>query len=212
MTLSQTPAPARSDLASELSAAGVPQDPGAHPYRRHGALLTTGAVLWAAGMVAFGLDPQTPLGEAGYSATSGVFQLGLLALLRVMWRSQALGTGKLAKAAITLETVLVCLAIGSTMADGIGVSDLSQPGWALLDAFWPFSMLGMFIIGIRVAIAGRWHGARRIWPLIAESWAVVTIPTLMILGPAVAAVVAPLHLLVGYATLGILVATKKPNA
>ena len=212
MTVSQTPAPARSDLAADLSPASPPGQQEAYPYRKHGALLTVGAVLWAGGMVAFGLDPQTPLGEVGYSATSGVFQLGLLALLRVMWRSQALGTGKLAKAAILFETLLVCLAIGSTIADGTGVSDLSQPGWALLDAFWPFSMLGMFIVGIRVAIAGRWHGARRIWPLIAESWALVTIPTLMVFGPAAAAVVAPLHLLVGYATLGILVATKKPGA
>ena len=28
----------------------------------------------------------------------------------------------------------------------------------MLDMFWPLSMMGMFFIGIRIAIAGRWHG------------------------------------------------------
>ena len=103
---------------------------------------------------------------------------------------------------------VVTLAIGSTIADGVGISDLNQPGWALLDAFWPFSMFGMFLIGIRIAVAGQWRGVRRFWPMVAESWAVVTIPTLIVFGPIVAQVVAPLHLLVGYAVLGVLVATK----
>jgi hypothetical protein len=179
------------------------------PYVKHGLLLSGGALTWALGMVLFGLDPQTPVGEAGYSAASGLFQLGLLALLRVLWRTNALGSGRIAKAALVIETVLVCFAIGSTLADGLGVSDLTQPGWALLDACWPFSMVGMFVIGLRIAIAGRWHGVRRFWPMIAESWALVTIPSLMIFGPAVAAVVAPLHLLVGYVVLGVLVATKR---
>ena len=108
-----------------------------------------------------------------------------------------------------METVLVTLALASTTVDGLGVSDLSQPAWALLDAFLPLSMLGMFLIGIRIAVAGRWRGARRFWPMVAESWAVVCIPTLMVAGPAVAAVVAPLHLLLGYVVLGLLVATKR---
>lgn len=209
MTVSQTPAPARSDLA--LPAPSVDEPATAHPFHPHGLLLSGGALAWAVGMVLFGLDPQTPAGEAGYSATSGLFQLGLLALLRVLWRTNALGTGRIAKAAIMVETALVTLAIGSTVADGIGVSDLSQPGWALLDACWPLSMLGMAIIGVRIAVAGRWHGVRRFWPVVAESWAPVTIGSLMIFGPSVAAVVGPLHLLVGYLVLGLLVTTKKAD-
>ena len=207
MTVSQQPAPARSDLGI-APAAPRDRDAASRPYLGQGVLLSTGAALWAIAMVLFGLDPATRAGEAGYSLASGIFQLGLLALLHVLWRTDALGSGRIAKAAIGVETVLVALAIGSTLADGIGVSDLNQPGWALLDAFWPLSMLGMFFIGVRIAIAGRWRGVRRIWPLIAESWAVVTIPTLMVLGPDAAQVVAPLHLLAGYVVLGLLVATK----
>ena len=62
----------------------------------------------------------------------------------MLWRTQAFGTGRLARFFIRLEAVLVSLAICSTFVDAIGVSDLSQPGWLALDAFWPFSMLGMF--------------------------------------------------------------------
>ncbi len=205
MTMFQTPAPARSDLAT-----ASPRESGAHsrPFVRHGLLLAGGALAWAAAMVLFGLDPQGSGPIMAYAVGSGVFQLGLLALLRVLWCTDALGSGRIAKAALVIETVLVTLAIGSTAADGIGVSDLSQPAWALLDAFWPISMLGMFFIGIRIAIAGRWRGAYRFWPLVAESWAPVTIGSLMILGPGVAAVVGPAHLLTGYAVLGLLVATK----
>ncbi len=208
MTISQQPAPARSDLTLTGSVPARASIQVRHPFRRQGYLLTAGAVTWAVSMVLFGLDPETRSGVIGYAIGSGFFQFGVLALLSVLWRTDALGAGRLAKAAVVVETVLLTLAIGSTAADGFGVSDLNQPGWALLDAFWPLSMLGMFLIGIRIAIAGRWQGVRRFWPLVAESWAVVTIPTLVVFGPAVAQVVAPLHLLVGYAALGVLVATK----
>lgn len=207
MSVSQQPAPARSDLAVAASdAAATPAV--RYPFRRHGFLLTIGSTVWADTMVLFDLDPTSRVGEIGYAFGSGLFQTGLLALLWVLWKTDALGTGKVAKTALGIETVLVTLAIGSTIADGVGISDLNQPGWALLDAFWPFSMFGMFLIGIRIAVAGQWRGVRRFWPMVAESWAVVTIPTLIVFGPIVAQVVAPLHLLVGYAVLGVLVATK----
>ena len=98
--------------------------------------------------------------------------------------------------------------MGSTSGDGLGVTDFDQIGWIVLDAFWPLSMLGMFLIGIRIAIAGRWTGVSRFWPMVAESWAVVTIPALGIFGEAVGLAVGCLHLLVGYAVLGVLVSRK----
>jgi hypothetical protein len=140
--------------------------------------------------------------------TAGVFQVGLLALLRVFWLSQALGTGRVARGALRLVSVLVLLAMCSTTADAAQVSDLSQPGWLALDLTWPLSMLGMMFLGIRIAVAGRWTGLRRAWPLVAESWAPVVIPVMVVFGRDVAQWVAPLHLLVGYAVLGVLVARK----
>ena len=55
--------------------------------------------------------------------------------------------------------------------------EYQETAWFLaLDVFWPLSMLGMAAIGIRIAIAGRWTGAARFWPLVAESWAPVCVP------------------------------------
>jgi hypothetical protein len=77
-----------------------------------------------------------------------------------------------------------------------------------LDVFWPLSMLGMFVIGIKVAVAGRWRGTLRAWPLLAETWAVVTVPTFLIVGEPVSSWVGGTHLLVGYAALGLLLARR----
>ena len=209
MTIQQTPAPARSDVVQDRPADQTP----ARPYRTHGTMLSIGASAWALSMVVLG----GVAGPAEHSESealifglgSGLFQVGLLFLLRALYRSQALGAGRVARTFLRIETVMVTLAIGSTLADAFSISDLDKVQWALLDAFWPFSMLGMFGIAIRIAIAGRWKGVSRFWPLVAESWAVVVIPTLGIFGETAAGVVAVVHLLVGYTVLGQIVARKE---
>lgn len=203
MSLSHVPAPARSDVTTATTG------PVSRPFARHGAVLAAGAFAWAATMAVVGIDPVGLADERVYSLSSGLFQVGLLCLLRVLWLTRALGAGRFARAVLRFESVLVLLAIGSTASDGLGLTDFDQIGYVLLDACWPLSMLGMFFIGIRVAIAGRWTGATRFWPMVAESWAVVVIPVLGIFGDAVAAWVAPLHLLVGYTVLGVLVSRKR---
>jgi hypothetical protein len=77
---------------------------------------------------------------------------------------------------------------------------------AALDAFWPLSMLGMFVIGVKILFAGRWKGLARIWPSIAESWAVVCVPSMVIFGEAAVRWVGSAHLVVGYAALGLILA------
>lgn len=214
MTLHSSPAPARSDLAAGPDpAAHQPADrpagPVRHPFLAHGALLSTGALLWAISILLIGIDPPSGGTEQlVFGVGSGTFQLGLLALLRVLWRTRALGPGRIARAALIVECVLVTVAIGSTLADALQLSDLTQPAWAALDAFWPLSMLGMFFIGVRIAIAGRWTGVTRFWPLVAESWAVVVLPVNGLLGAQISAFVAAAHLLIGYTVLGVLVARK----
>ncbi len=180
------------------------------PFVAHGRLLTAGAALWSASTALTGIDPgDDPVDLAVFCVGSGTFQLGLLALLRVLWLTQGLGTGRLARAFLRVEAGMVLLAICSTLADGFAVSDLSQPGWMALDAFWPCSMLGMAAIGVRVAVAGRWTGATRFWPVVAESWVLVCLPTLALFGATAAAVVSCVHLLLGYGVLGLLVARKE---
>ena len=204
MTIAHTPAPARSDI--DTASAGARE--GLRPFAVHGRMLSLGAAAWSAAILLVGQDPHDPVGLAVFGIGSGLFQVGLLFLLRALWRTRALGEGRIARAALRVETALVGLAISSTFVDAIGVSDLAQPGWAALDATWPLSMLGMFFIGIRIAIAGRWKGLSRFWPVVAESWAVVTVPALALGGEQVGQLVGAGHLLVGYLVLGVLVARK----
>ena len=203
MTVSHSPAPARSDLVAPPTGAST-----ARPYLLHGRVLSLGALSWALAIAAFGANPHEALPLALFGLGSGFFQVGLLFLLRVLWRTRAIGEGRVARTVLRVEAVFVALAICSTFVDAIAVSDLSQPGWLALDAFWPLSMLGMFLIGVRIAIAGRWTGTYRFWPMVAESWAVVTVPSNAVFGPTVGAVVGALHLLVGYTVLGLLVSRK----
>ena len=209
MTLEQTPAAARTDVRRQSATTGtIPTRP-ARPFYGRGMLLTAGALSWAAGMSVIGSDPSGATEEAVFSTVSGLFQVGLLGLLTVLWQSQALGTGRVARFFLGLEAVVLLLAIGSTVVDGIGVSDLDQAGWLMLDLCWPLSMMGMFFIGIRIAIAGRWRGVSRFWPLVAESWAVVSVPAYGIFGSTVAGFIGAAHLCVGYAVLGQIVARKQ---
>ncbi|MCB0893954.1 MAG: hypothetical protein H6529_05785 [Nocardioides sp.] len=211
MTLEQTPVTARTDVRRPAAATlpATPTRPPARPYFKRGMLLSTGALAWAAGMVVIGSDPSGGTEEAVFSTVSGLFQIGLLGLLTVLWQSQALGEGRLARFFLRLEAGVLLLAIASTFVDGIGVSDLDKTGWLLLDLCWPLSMLGMFLIGIRIAVAGRWRGLSRWWPMVAESWAIVSVPAYGAFGSTVAGYVGAAHLCVGYAVLGQIVARKE---
>jgi hypothetical protein len=207
MSFQHTPPPARSDVLT--IPAGAAPTRATRPFYRRGMLLSAGAVAWGLDSLVFGTDPEGAFEEALSSLTSGTFQLGLLGLLTVLSATKALGDGRLARFFLRLEAVVLLFAIGSTVADGTGVSDLDKVGWALLDACWPLSMLGMFAIGIRIAIAGRWRGRARFWPLIAESWGPIVVPTFAIFGSTVAGVVSCVHLCVGYGVLGQIVARKE---
>jgi hypothetical protein len=53
----------------------------------------------------------------------------------------------------------------------------------------------VFVIGIKVAAAGRWHGLLRVSPAVAESWVVVVLPVTVVLGATAGGIVSGLHLL-----------------
>ena len=205
MTISHSPAPARSDVAAATP--GTTTSP-SRPFLLHGRVLSAGALAWSASILTVGQDPHGTVGLAVFGVGSGLFQVGLLFLLRVLWRTRALGDGRIARGVLRFEAFAVAMAMASTFVDAIGISDLSEPAWLALDLFWPLSMLGMFLIGIRIAVAGRWTGLSRFWPMVAESWAVVTIPAMGIFGVEAGKYVGALHLLVGYTVLGAIVSRK----
>lgn len=176
--------------------------------RRRGLMLTAGAVVWASTIFTFGPTADGVGGRLGDLA-GAAFQLGLFALLSVMLASGATGVSRAARVMVRVEYVLLGLATTWSVLHGVLPESMQDAPWLVaLDAFWPLSMLGMFVIGVKVALAGRWRGLLRWWPLVAESWVFVTLPAMAVLGETGGAVVGGLHLIVGYATLGVLLANR----
>ena len=206
MSITQTSAPARSDVGH--GGAPTPPATNARPYFRHGTMLTVGALAWSSMIAVFGLNSEGLAYQYAHNASAFLFQIGVLALVRVLWRTKALGAGKVARTVLRLECGALVLAMASTASDFFGLTNLDNPASLALDMFWPLSMIGMFLIGIRIAIAGRWKGVSRFYPMVAESWAVVSVPILAIFGEGVARWVAAAHLVVGYAVLGQIVARR----
>ncbi len=207
MSLSTTPAPARTDTSVARAAAPASPPVATRTVRRAGLAVATGSAAWAAATLAFGIDPATRWQDLTYEVTALLFQLGLVALVTVQLRTGAIGTGRLARSLLHLEHVLLGLAILATSSSAF-LPQYEQEAWYLaLDVFWPLSMVGMFFIGIRIAIAGRWTGAARWWPLGAESWAPVNIPVAQ-LAPEFVAYTAGGHLLLGYVALGVVLARR----
>jgi hypothetical protein len=59
---------------------------------------------------------------------------------------------------LRVEYVLLALASTWTVLHGLVPSFRDDLWLAVLDVFWPLSMLGMAVIGVKVALAGRWRG------------------------------------------------------
>ena len=212
MSLTKTSAPARSDVTNSATARPTPTVPlTQRPYFRHGTMLTVGALAWSSMIVVFGLNSEGTAYQYAHNASAFLFQVGVLSLVRALWRSNAIGSGRAARTVLRIEAGALALAMASTASDFFGLTNLDNPASLALDMFWPISMLGMFLIGIRIAVAGRWQGLSRFYPLVAESWAVVTVPTMGIFGEGVARWVGAAHLVIGYAVLGQIVARKQAD-
>jgi hypothetical protein len=212
MSVSVNQATARTDVRPHGGTGSA--DP-LRAVRRGGAALAAGATTWALTSFAVGFDPaedlQTSIGDIGGLA----FQLGVFALLTVMWRTRATGTSRAARIMLGVEFVLLTIASLWSVLHAIDPSGLGSTTFVMaLDPFWPLSMLGMFVIGVKVFRARRWQGSLRVAPLIAETWVFFGI------GATVAGavtgidwlptVVGGLHLILGYARLGWLL-TRRPQ-
>ena len=205
--MTETPARARTDVIAGTGrwSAATP----AHgKIRRLGLGLTTGTLIWAASIFAFSTVTDGAKERIG-DLTGLAFQLGLFCLLAVQYRTRATGLSRPAVAMLRVEAVVLALASIWSGLHGILPENLQNAGWLMvLDICWPLSMVGMMVIGIKLAVTGRWRGLLRWWPLVAESWVFVTIPATIIFGDAAARWVGGGHLLIGYATLGVLLAAR----
>lgn len=205
MSINTSPPAARTDARP----VPAPTPSGATlPIRLGGAAMATGAAAWAVGSMLtydIGAGEEYPL---AYKASSLLFQLGLVALVSVQLRTRATGTGRLARGFLHAEHVMLGLAIASSIQWMVVPEVSEEPFWLALDAFWPLSMLGMAAIGIRIAIVGRWRGAARVWPAIAETWVLVMFPAMALVSDEATSFVSAGHLLLGYTTLGLILAAR----
>ncbi|NHA67982.1 hypothetical protein [Phycicoccus flavus] len=205
-----TPAPARTDVAVDLVndaherrlAEAAATD--LTFVRRMGGVLAAGAGIWSVSTFVVGSTPATAFGNTVQDLTGFLFQVGVMALLAVQARTMATGTSRVARAMIPVERVILGIAMLWSLLDAVPSLHEGAAWLPILDICWPLSMLGMFVIGIKIAVAGRWRGLARVWPLVAESWAVVTVPTFLLVGEGVANTVGGTHLLLGYGALGLL--------
>ena len=209
-----SPAPARTDVTASAAqattaysssfASDAPDADLARSVRRRGYGMTAGAVIWASSIFAVGTNPESVVGITISDLAALPFQAGVMGLLGAMALTGAVGRGRGARVVIGIERVLLTLAMLWTVLHGAVPAFRDDTWLAVLDLFWPLSMLGMFLIGLKIAIGGRWRGVARVWPVVAESWAVVTVPTFLLVGAPVSDWVGGGHLLVGYAVLGLI--------
>jgi hypothetical protein len=205
MSVTTAPALARTD-ALPAPAADVATD---RFVRRAGALMAVGAASWATSILTVSSTPDSVAGERFHDGTGLLFQVGVFAVVTAMARTGAIGPSRGARVFLRVERVLLALAMVWSALH------FADPVWAdgnglviALDAFWPLSMLGMLVLGIKVFRARRWSGSLRTAPLVAETWVVFAVPAFGISQaldlPLLAQLVAGLHLLVGYTRLGVL--------
>lgn len=205
MNVSTTSAPARTDSYVAQSRTGHITTA---TVRRLALMLTAGAVTWSAATYRYGFIPGSETGVKVTDLGGFAFQVGVMALVTLQLRTRATGVSRKAVAMLKVERVLLALAMVWSLGHALVPAARGDLWLSVLDVTWPLSMLGMFVIGVKIAFAGRWRGLARFYPLVAESWVVVTLPSLGVFGEGVGQLVGATHLLVGYATLGLVVAAR----
>ena len=166
-----------------------------------GALIAIGALVWAATRLVIGV-PTEGVNNPVEIWGSFAFQLGLVAFLAVAWATQATGTGSGGRVVLAIEVILLVMAIGWTIPH---LWQANRPHDDLLiqvlDAGWPFSMLGLIAVGVAIARAGRWPGLAR-WAPLGASLLIVVDLALAWLPISVSHVVTFVYLAVAYTLLG----------
>lgn len=165
-----------------------------------GALVALGGVCWGVSWI---LSPSQQGDNSQVEIwASGLYQLGLLSLLAVGWVTGGTGTTRTARAVLAAETVAVLLAVAWTVPYLFDANRPTTGILVVLDAFWPLSMLGLVVVGILVARAGRWPRPLRHLPLLASL--VIPVDLAMLWAPAeVRTSVMGGYLAVSYGLLGV---------
>ena len=135
--------------------------------RACGLLIALGGLIWSIGWLQAGV-PTEGVNDQVEIWTSGVYQIGLVALLLTMRATKATGTSRPGRFILDAEIGAVALAIAWTIPFLFDANRPNTGVLVVLDAFWPLSMLGLIIVGVLVVRAQRWPAPGRYLPLTAS--------------------------------------------
>lgn len=155
---------------SEVYPSGRPGGgPGAGVTRLAGAVLATGPLIWAIGLISVGEIPEETIDPT--DMITGVFFLaGLIALAWVTLASRATGDRK-GRAFPIIPILMAPFGMIVNLASLPHETFDDLPLWVnILDPFWPLTQIAMLASAIAIARMGRWRGALRWLPLAGALW------------------------------------------
>jgi hypothetical protein len=200
-----TPPTARTDVRP-----GTPAPTADRPPRTRavGVGLAVTATVFAATM-AFGGPEASDLTERMIDLTGLAFQLGLFGLLGVMLRTAATGTGRAGRGLLHVERVVLAVASLWSVLHAVVPPAVQEAPWMVaMDMFWPLSMFGMTVVGVTVAVVGRWRGLLRWWTAAGCAWFVASIPVAVLFPEGPGQVVGVAYMIIGFGGIGVLLALR----
>ena len=200
-----TPPTARTDVRP-----GTPAPTADRPPRTRavGIGLAVTATVFAVTM-AFGGPEASDLTERIIDLTGLAFQVGLFGLLWVMLGTAATGTGRVGRGLLHVERVVLAVASLWSVLHAVVPPAVQQAPWMVaLDMFWPLSMFGMTVVGVTVAVVGRWRGLLRWWTAVGCAWFVASIPVAVLFPEGPGQVVGVAYMIIGFGGIGVLLALR----
>ncbi|MFI6482385.1 hypothetical protein ACIBH1_30945 [Nonomuraea sp. NPDC050663] len=175
-----------------------------------GVLLALGATAWGVATIIVGEDVLLGI-QTLDTITGMMYVTGLWAFV---WRVYAAGaTGTRIGRIVPLG--LLVLLPGAFLVNALSFGYVTYddfPMWLLiLDACWPLSQLGTLVLGIAIAVTGRFQGMLRWLPLVAGMWFPVTMLTTIVAGATASTYVSAAWLIGTYAVIGVRLALSTPT-
>ncbi|MEJ2887038.1 hypothetical protein [Actinomycetospora aeridis] len=192
--------------AAPAAPAGVRDTPPSSMLRFSGGGLAVGSATYGVAWLVLGEGVDQ--GRFAMDLLGIALQLGIFGLLLALWRTHGTGVERFGRGLLVVEAVILAVAtVQSGFAASAGGGEWGTVA-TVLDPAWPLSMLGMVVVGIAVAVAGRWRGILRVWAPVAGSWLVAGLGVSMLVPGDATTIVGGLHFLLGYTVLGVLLAVR----
>ncbi|MET8048403.1 hypothetical protein ABZU75_12470 [Streptosporangium sp. NPDC005286] len=172
-----------------------------------GLLLAAGAASWAVGTVIVGDKIEEGI-QTLDTITGMLFAVGLFAFVWTVLATRGAGDGWARIVPVGLLVLLPGAFLLNALSFGYATHDDFPLPLMILDACWPLSQLGMLVLGIVLAVKGRYQGALRWLPLLAGMWFPVTMVAQIFGGSTVSVYVSAAWLLGMHAHLGVRLAVR----